>query len=769
MPTEQPHDPIDEGREPVQPDPAKSAPIKVQFGGTNCLGSSEIEWKLIPGVYPNTATIDVDGQGSTNILSGGPKFTTLLIDDGNAQIKVDRLIALYEVESPIPTIRKILLADQRFWWTYKHIERAYNIHRKVGVLSLQSTVALGFSNPTPDIQYVSGSLRGYTAKWTATQVLQDIFGEYKDWSKTKAVGMFGANTIGELKFDFDSSEINQLPIENLELDGNFAEVLSRVMDYLPKCQVAVDLDGSIRIYALSDGSEDIYTKPLEGHEAVGMGRLQEAKFNRIRPNQIEILFNKEFEIRFDSVEGNFTTDQNPEVNRIMVNVLPTPEWNTAGKAQGTWITFPEAFTAWGPPPGTTGLSFKFLCRAMVPYMDMWTGFLLNGQFQPNADWAGRSSAMIANYRRTFRLPKAWVDRSRSIKANRIAIWDSVSGARAPSPVYTDHCRIASQKTLHKDIHANGGADGTFCINMVGYPPTSPGTIPSLSDAVKPAPFKLVIIDEEQGIVQYEPQGDEFRMYEMTLPSCVEEDGNQTSPGHIPRTSGPTADAKSQSRSITFDSVFEAGNAPVLTSNHQSAIIVTLAPLGPNNETQLFKLAIPIEALSGKLPEGVYPRVAGGLGPPMQIKVHPALAVARYAWKDDFKDQISKAFLQGRGGTQPIQTATRDSNDIDNLLTNVGSPTDKGPSLTNLAYGIAASAFCEMSDHAIGHASIPLSPDQVKAGLQGYLDYIGFKVTTRGDSYFSIGMPEFLPKFDPMSFMSRGNKAVLSKSIPERGN
>lgn len=805
-----------EGREPDAP--VNSTPT-VKIGSTPILASSNFRWKLISGTEPFSGEVDISPDALDIVIQNAPHATFIEIDNGElnsrAKLKFQNIYALYAIPSEQPDIKRVFLTDQRYWWKHVHIGRKYNMKKRVGVKYLQDPVQTLVVDSKDEFSYAPYSLRGYTTKWNVTQVLNDIFAELNSWASKNGIQLGTLQT---------PSGIDSLPIVNLEIDGTFDDALNRILGLMPGYSVTIDQDGNPRIYSVADGNESNYVGKGEGgpnsggdgimgHEMVGMGRIIRSHQRLIRPRNIEVLVQREFEIRFDSNEDAGATQAGKPFARIMDNVLDAPDWYTdLGKtrvAAGTFITFPQAFTAWGKPPGMQQLGFPQIRRAMMPYMSLWTGFLLNGRGDPRADWGRRVAAINNNYRTTYRLPYNWICMCLSFAANRVAILDPVTGSRALSPVYSDWSMIPGEKTLLKNLSvASNHNDGSMVDNFRGYPAN--GRLDykyddkddngnSIKRNTMQAPATVDIIDQEQGIIKYNYRGDQFGNYIQTLPSMVELEGQNTAVGMLPKGAGPTASLDARNgRSIMFDAVADgdqgggdSGAAPILTSNHKSATIVTMMPGAPNNNAQYFKQVINLVDVKDLFTKDGFAAISNGTGPTLQIKVNHNLVTARYRWDDDKADVIEQAFMAGGANgftpTNPGQQAEIDKSldsiainirDLTTLADPLGGPIfdingnisnskDSGPSVWNVARAIAASTWATMADRPIGDGSIPITPAAAKAKIEGYISDISFEIASNGIHKFSVSLPEALPPIDPMKFMPNSLRNIISRAVVDR--
>lgn len=757
-----------------------------KLGNYSLLGSIDIDWQLRSGTKPYITYVDIDKVSGHALLNGPIEPLTLELGTDDP-IQFQKILVLNQTSGEYPSgdglsntsVKRLVIADQRWLWDRHRVIRHYNTQRKIGVKALFNPSQLGAVNTADAVGYVKCTLKKPSAnsdqatKWKATEIIEDLYKSFKNFCTANGF----AGCIAE-KIDTSAvGDADKIPIENLDLDFNFDDAIDRVMNYLPGFGITVDPNGAVRVYSKTSGLDKNISDPISGHEIIGQGTIIDGNFKRLLPSKVDVFFTKEIEIRHDSEElaPGATSDrgQIEETSSTMVNVLPNPDWKYSitvstnrgdvedrsnVRSQGAWLEINEAlYSNWGEGPGGQKLTATYVNRNMCPYMDFWAPFLLNARRQPNADWAGRIGALTANWRRTYRLSKGLVDASLSIKPYRIAVLDTVHGSRAPSMVYTDWCRIGSQKTLFRDIH-NGESDGSFAVNVIGW-------AASLNSGVHPAPAFVRVIDEEQGIIQYDFQGDQFRNYEMTLPSMVEISGQNTAAGKLPETPGPTADLTDHGRCIGWDVVSDINLYPTMTSNHKSSVVLTHIPIGPNNNHQLYKYTVNHADLIHHLPGDVYTKTKDGLGPPVQLRVGTNLCTARYAWTDDQKDAILNNFVKAETSVDG-PTNVFDSSPLDANLINLGSAAqeDQGPSIRDMAISVAASVFCEFVDRPIGQGATVFGPTTAQAKIQGYLDYVSFKLNQQGITTMSVGLPEMLPRPDPMQFMPSTLLRAIQHSV-----
>lgn len=719
------------------------------------LASSPVSWTLRQGIRPNVQGFDMTpAHAATLEASRGP--VELVIGDNKFQF----LYVVAVEAGPNPNIRRVMLADRRIWWSYTFIRRVYNLRRNVGVKRMKDPASPPENlSVLPSVWYAPWSLKDQSpgaappgAVWTPIEALRDIV-ERASTAEKQAFGSSpGVSIAPEV-----GQKLDALPIEDLLILENGDQALLRLFRYLPSVDVYIDPAGSARFESKASGKEANEVK--KGGPTLTVDGDYKLVSNRlIRPRKVEVFFTPEAEVRFDAV----TEGQSLEADdRFCDNVLPIPDFslevNGQTLCQGTWITFDQAFVAWGAPPGfTSPLSHDRIQKAMVPFMDLWAGLEISGAMDPDADWAARIAAIQQHYRRTYRISRRWMDRIWKLKPFRIATVDQATGTRAPALVYSDYAIIPGQRALFNEAKSGRPPkDQSFAINVKGYPLSN-----RIDRTSKAAPALVVIADHDQGIIHLEYQIDPVRLFEAVLPSMVTMSGTESNvdPLGRPKFAGPTADITNRGRPICYDSVVSnnRNSIPKLTRNHKAAVILTAIPGGPNDERALYKVTVEPRDVSNLLPTPAQAGLGQAQGPVMQVYVGPAIETARVPWLDTRSRDIERLFGVG-GETEPPQ--------ISDIVLNDGPKGGVGAaSLQAIARASAARLYASMADRWQGEASVDMNKDLRPVG---YLDEVQHILESDGVAKSRLKLPEKIEPFDLFTFLD-SNQRMITMKLAEPG-
>lgn len=758
------------------------------------LGSSPATWNLSEGVSPAMTTVDLptkisspDGKTFTDIDLHG--IYDLHMESGGSKLIFKNIYPLRQIPGNVPEINRWLLTDRRYWWSYSHIgPRRYNWRRNVSFKRMRD-----IKGPTPDliqdilpvVQYAPWSLRepenNSPRPWTGKEILIDVLETLIEFESSFS-GDDGSFVKPEIIFKNDddsdfANTLDEIPVENLLIDDPGNQAIARVLSYLPGVGIYIDFDGNYCVFSTASA-----TDIAPGSPKVGSGIASWIKNRRTRPKKIHVLFTRECEIRFDFwEEAEVPSDQSvpvdvpPPETRLMKNVLGVPDFNLQirgkDRPMGSWVTFDDALAEWNKEevPGFGTIDYNLIRKAAVPFLDLWAGIQALGQREPNANWSGRINAINMHYRKTFQIDQRFWSRILSIRASRLALIDQATGARAPAGVFSDYCRLGSQRSFFRDLQA--GVDLSYAMNQKGYPLdkganlSDPADRFPLDSVTRFSDAKVAVADPDQGVIHIEFIPDEHRVYEMALPSMMEIPGGGTSADGRPLNPGPTANITDRNNPITFDAIntqFAGGNfanVPQLSSEHRVAIILTAIPATWNNRdkegkvknNQLHRITIDPtkdgEELKKLMVGSAAESFQDAQGPEMFIRVGSGVEVAKIAWLDSRKDDIEKVFGIG-DGTEP---------DLTGLVLNEGD-SEKGASLNSIALGVAAQVYSEMADHWQGGKSINLQ----RIFPQGNLQEVSFQVSTNGEGSTVLDYPEKLEKFDLMAFLDPSTRATIMK-------
>jgi len=719
-----------------------------KVGNVSMLASSVIRWACTNGVQPFYAQVDLTPSDAGMLLEKPVvdiEVSRTGTDGKRQDFTVKDLYVLRRAPGPDPAIVRVVLADCRWLWSYGHLCRRYNWRRHIGHKRAKDPAsAPELLDVLPDVYFAKWSLKD-GQPYRGDEVLEEILEEIRKLESY--VGISRPISIDHTI----RGKLADYPIDNLQIDDTADQALARVLSYLPQAGCTIDLDGTIRIYSRASGGEEGVLDTI-GPPVVDEGTTLPVYQARLRPSEVHVLFTREIEVRFDHIElsGGYGTERS-EDDRYLENVLSIPDWTLqVGNRvlpQGSWITVNEALASWPAPASGIALSHSVIQRGLVPYFDVWNGFGLLGLATPDQDWAGRVSAIQHHYRTTYRINPNWLERTYSVRAYRHATIDPETGTRAPAIAYSNFCYLGSQRSMA--YQSKLSQEESYANNILGRP--GEGALDPITREWHPAPARVSVVDEDQGIVHLSYQIDPTRMYEMILPAMVEIEGRGATAGSRPAVPGPGGVIRNASSFIAWDAVNDVDRSavPKLSSGHAVTTILTLVPGVPNDDRQLHRVVRRPSDVEALVPGKHIPEA---LGPVMEVRVGGAFETARIVWRDDDRKEIEKAFgFHGPG--EP---------NLEHLCVNQGSSAE-GASLDAISDAVAARVYAMFQDRTQGGKT----GDLVPVGMAGWAEQILHELRPSGEAFTSIDLPEQLPTLNLMSLLDSTARAMLLK-LPQPG-
>lgn len=739
------------------------------LGGLPLLNSSAVRWALKDGVDPHVEFFEVDAK-TAKAIRGNPaqKPVTLIIQSGNDTAKFENLWVLDVQPGPNPHIFRVRVADRRWFWSYGHTIRRYNMRRRTGFRSVMRNDQLQLQDVLERVWYARYSMKIESDSpradaWTAPDVLEDAI---------KAALKVESEYAGiEPLVSVNSSAVaRSMPIENLELDDKSHNAIRRAMSYVPEAGLFVDQTGNVIVYAKTSGKERELVRAI-APEKVTDSHIAEVSNTVTRPSEMRILFTVDSEVKFEFFEvatAVAATAAGESDARTLANVLPVPDFQLEVSSpdtgaytvpQGTWIDFDQAFRAWSnlTSPNNITIDHDVVQQAFMPFMDLWAALDLVGRLEPDVDWGSRIAAIQSNYRTTYRLPRRWVDRYLSIRANRIGTVDQASGQRAPAPVYSNYAILGSQRSTFLD--AIGQNDLTYAINIHGFDPPY-----VLGNLVRPASADLQIVDADQGIIHINYKIDRYRVYEMILPSLIDE-------ATIPVGNIKQNVLLGDGRNILFNGIIEGQQVPRLAPSHRIAVIVSCVPAAPNDERQLFSVVVKPEDILAHLPPSAKDHMGTAGGPPMTIRIGASVETARIAWNENRAADIDAIFGFGIGALQEDPKLVPSKAAIESLVTNLGDVAEKSEngimagSLSAIAVATAARVYASMIDRLEGSASGTIKPS---LALDGWADSIIFELMPNGNFNTRVTLPDRIQELDMLAYLDASTRKIILRQAQPPG-
>lgn len=734
-------------------------PTTATLEGVPLMAMGDPSWELKTGVNPAEAFFFLP-SGAADRFSRNANPVTLFIDDGKTQKQFKYLYVIEIRPGPNDQIERVHVVDRRWFWTRKHVERTYNLRRNVGFWRIKTNGGPELHPVEPDINYWEWTLIDGKQPWTARDVLNDVIVEAKTPEFLQATNGFSFPHIDNLP-----DSINQLPVENLELNENAAEALARVLNYLPDVTLYVNPEGEV-VFQQRSSDEGKVIRILDNAnnvEAWDSGHIAYVSSPLVMPSEIHVLFEPEVEVRFDFHEFETgTTSTWEDDDRYIENVLPIPDYQLTinGKTfvQGTWVTIAEYLSALPVLPRTgRALTIKDIRIGLMPGMDLRALVQTLGKFDPDADWMARIDAIQAHYRLTYRINPKWVNQCKKIGTYRISTINPERGTRANAEVFQDYCVFPGQRA-DVVLHA-AGIEHSMALNVLGYRST-------IDSDSKPSPFKVEMLDHDQGVFQLIPKLDVLKRFDAILPTKITTPvtANIQEVGVVRNLFG--VDAKVQN--VSFNSTVSRGEYPQMSAGHQASVILTLIPAGPNDTRRLFKVVMRPEDVRSAFPSGAAQEaLTGAKGPVLELKVNPNIETARVRWLDSANTRIEAIFnigISGRFG----RGDDRKELQLDDIMLNKGPNAffngSAAASLDAIAFAAAARQYARYMPRNFGSAAFRFAPD---VEPRGWMDEVRHTIGESGDVLTTVAFPDRIAEQDYRAFLPDDVRALVFHTVVRR--
>lgn len=674
----------------------------VTYDGVPLLGADTIVWGLTSGTDPFTTSVEVEAGIAQALAQKMVRPLDLVIEGATF-----RKVYLMEVHAgATPFTRRLILADRRWRWARTWIRKKFNWRRRTG----NTRIAYGTGSSQLEalqeadiIDYAPWSLNSGT-RFTAIEALDDVLSELGESQYTLPVG----------------ANVNQMRIEHLTVDSAGDAALDRMLHFLPGSDVTVDRNGLTRIFTKLDSiAATVDNVGNAGAPVVGSGTLTQVDRSRLRPTKVRVYFTPEVEVRFDYTTASATAAQektDAESGDVsigdLVNVGPSPDPKVGEVVRGTWTTFQDFYDLWAgseigqAKAGLGPINDEIVRRhAKRAHVSLEFLYAMDSGNQPDLTWQSRIKVIRLHWRKTFRLHRTWIDRILTLKAERLAIIDQVTGLRPPAEAYADYIVKPSMRSLAKQ---KTGLQGT------GW--TVEGYAENLADA-RPVPAELRVLDAQAGVFTVQPQIDPWGEGAGIMFGALE--------GQAP--------AEAVGGVVGKIALWESEEVR-LKKDWQLATVMTVTPAAPNSTGALFA----VDVSPGDVEEFVGP-VGSCRGELYEVRIPAGLTTAWFGWRDEDATQTRDYLL--RGGKPPTS-----------LLLNKTI-------VRAVARAAAARVYERMLDRIEGRAAVPFNPRVV---VDGSVESVMHAVSTSGAVLTGINCPPVSSAQDLDQYLPDSVRAVLER-------
>lgn len=704
-------------------------PAKATLGGVTLVGT--VAWSLSVGCQPHTGTFMCHASAAATLRSkiGVESPVTLVIaPDGRPKLEVKRLFVVGEAPAPEPYLAAFYVADCRVLWKRDWIYRHFNVLRRTGDRRLIGGIPTQIDQGIDSFKYADWSLDGpggtSPKRFTARTALQSIL--------TRV-------TRGDFNL---AGEIPDVAVQGAEHDDSGDNALRRILAHIGGWDVVVDYDGTTIAFDANDVRDagaiiagKSREPAIDGSEIPARSSLR-----TIRPSTIRVLFNREVEIRVNSVAEDDSVTRGAN-DFDMENVLPVPDdrltISEGGRSRvvtrGTWIPVRVALAAWNSSlaTGSPHISFAMLRRYYLSASALEFLYCGLGSPRPDANWNARIACLREHWRKTYQISNKVMRHTKGLRAIRLGVFDPVSGVHAPAGVFMDYAMHPSWKG-----RLNDAGNQNAMMNVHGYP-TAGASLDGTG--ARQAPAVVNILDQDLGIVHLEFRRDTFGLYDNFIPGLiVDENGAEQS---------VTLDtSKWKTNPIGLDcGVKGTNNFVFLSSSHRVALVLTAIPASPNDETQLHDVVVKAADVGSLVKWDVT-----GTGPEWFVRIGAGLQTARILWVENRETTYEKLF--GMSGTG-ISGDTLPKDMVVN-----------GETLKEAAKAKAAALLSSLVDHYAGTKTTHWDPAAATIP-RGNIDVVTHTLRADGVLLTSIQANPTLAGRDMLAYMPDSVRTQVFRILP----
>lgn len=725
---------------------------RLTIGGRPCRLEGALQWQQYRGTlgaplaFPMTpddaafllstaeqANVAVAGALSRVAREGKPVQSAIpassrvaLEMSGINTVRFDGLYIVGEAKPSNVFGRRILVADQRWWWPFNHVAVGYNLRRISGDRRIVSAPGAPLSQLqiADDVIFRASSIDPSTGQpWTAIGVLRDIM--------TRVCGVEGS----AWRFARGATALGQGLVQDFIIDDPGQTAVNKALGLCTGLDVYQDKDGAIVIDRVLPGTYDSVLgnlpEPLDGGSVI-----RKIDLSLKRGAEVHSVSTREIGMRFDALNpGDTRTDDGPWLQNVLRTTDPTTTLTDTGDVVplGTYVKADRVYEAWEQNLRTTNTAVATLLnqfplndtnikRFFISYLDLVYSRFGATLTEPSFVGQRYVSEIKRGYRQRWQMNPKWVDLALRIIPKNPGFIDPETGAEAQSPVFSDYAVLPSYLAFSLDPKQDD-----LAINIEGGV-ESYERGGRLADASR-APARVVMESEQLGIFlvdfTLDPIGRELRI----VPSALD-------PAALP--------------SRDWRAALKTFSLTPLRDRHRMSTILTIVPGLPNSDGRFHRIIVkPADVEKRfKIPIGKC------AGPVREARVGEGLATAQFPYDEAKHDQYIEALdpARLRGG--------RPNFDI------LGDPINQD-ALRELALSQALAEYLPRLDHYAGQQRLPFRGDLVP---RGELQTIQYVMSPKGAMTLNLtaGYADGGALINPLNLLPQSARRILLRAVNPTG-
>lgn len=723
---------------------AAPAPPRAWLGGVPLANAGSVSWAEVAGIVAPTVVWTVHEKQWERLkeLQGVPLTLRVAPAEGKG-VEWQGLYVLREAPSTLPFHRAFVVSDVRWKWPRVLVSRSFNIPRKTGNRRMVGEGPVELQQVVDSYGYAFTSLND-ARKWTARDFVAAVVRRVAEQCAHKWIVE-----------SFPLTETRQVTVEGLDMGEGGDTAIGHALRHAPGSEITIDRFGRAVVFDATKRS-DVQAR-LEGVPRTAAGGIDRlVDLSAIRPSHIVAYFQREVELRFDSVDEDETTVQtyrDPAENSQMTmeNVIPTVDPVTTIDGQqvalGTYVALKKFLAACNEDLASIGSGYTPPALTIENVRKYW--FVLEALYTPlgqlslsaaQSNWVARIAAIRTHFRQTYKIPTSWMQRTRDLAAVRVGILDYVTATRNPSRAWSQFA-IEPTPKAHFIGRLASKQDQWYWLNVDNYP----GIDGELHDNSS-SPAVVQVVDKDLGILHVNYRMDPHGMRSAIHPSMMREGGSG-------KVQAPTGSLSKRSRDVLCVNGRVTGAAPIALSNgFRIAVVFTATPFAPNDERRLFGYVVKPEDVDPFLSEQF--TVTGGKGPPFHVLCPPNLMTAKYAIRKSAAARDGARMLFGFDDGLPEPGANSPEEAPGYHIINVGG---EDGLLDAVARAIACAQWAAFTNQVEGSVALHLRPD---LDLRGSMQSVRHRLDPDGRLVTEVAMQSERRPMDPFAMIPQALRTQI---------
>jgi len=399
----------------------------------------------------------------------------------------------------------------------------------------------------------------------------------------------------------------------------------------------------------------------------------------------------------------------------LFNVAPITdielEINGETLARSSWAKLTDQLEAWGAfGLFNRVLTLEDIRRSIFRYgyasfQQAWGN---NPNIPPDIVNLLRVGMVAEHYRRTYQVDPTFHQNIEAYRPFRVSVLNFQTGTYAPAEVYSDWIRRPSYKgftTIGQGQNTEQGWAARGFANRLA--------------TVRPAPAGVQILDQQAGILRVIPFLDPYNL-SNSMAFGFPKDGRI-----------PSQDLGNANR--VANELFARWDLVELEAGYQMSVLMTIVSGAPNNNDRFHQVRVNAA--------DVAPAVGPSVGPPVEIRIMPAVRTARFRWDDSQALEIEAAVRGDEKAVMPVD-----------ILVNEDE-------IADVAKAAAERFYDTLRDRPVGSATVDMGPHDPGGTIDSVRQHMA-----GGTTFSVLTFQEVREPLELWRYLSFSTREVIQRTL-----